>query len=808
MLKNYIKTALRNLFRHKGYSLINISGLAIGMATCLLILLYVNHELSYDNYNVDAYRIYRIGFNGRWGGRDFNICVAPAPMADVVLETYPEIEEAVRFRFQGSFIVQYGDNSFKEDRIIFTDASFFNLFTIPLLKGDPQTALKEPHTLVMSRKTAEKYFRDEDPIGKTLKLDNRTDYKVTGVFEEIPDNSHFHYDILLSMESHADSKNKFWLSMNYQTYIRLHKEADYKALERKFDELVEKYVGPQMAAFIGTSLEKLAEEGETVAEYFLQPLRSIHLHSDLLGELEATSDVKYVYIFTAIAVFIILIACINFMNLSTARSAGRAKEVGIRKVLGSFRKQLIGQFLTESIFLSVLSMIVALVLVRLTLSPFNRLSGKILGMDDLGQISMIFIVLAITIITGFLAGGYPAFFISAFRPVNVLKGQMRTGLKAGRFRSVLVVFQFTASIILIIGTFIVYNQLHYIQNKKLGYNKEQVLILNDTYLLRKQAETFKNEMVAYPDIVSATATNYLPITPSNRNNTAVFPDGERDSRRASSMQNWIVDHDYIETMGMKIVEGRDFSREYSTDADAAIINQALVKHFGWEDPLVHKVGRVTSMQGAFKLYQVIGVVEDFHYETLRENIGPLVMFLGNNTVRISFRVKTDNIAKTIGLLEKKWKEFLPNSPFDYTFMDERFAAMYQAEQRVGKIFAVFATLAVFIGCLGLFGLAAFTAEQRTKEIGIRKVLGATAPGIVRLLMKEFVILIAIANVIAWPVAYFVMKDWLKDFAYRISMGAWIFIVAGVLTLFIAMLTVIYQAMRAAFMNPIDSLRYE
>jgi putative ABC transport system permease protein len=808
MLLNYVKTALRNLFKHKGYSLINISGLAIGMATCLLILLYVNHELSYDNYNEDADRIYRIVFSGRWGGRDIDVCVAPAPLAKVILDTYPEIEEAVRFRNQGSFIVQYGENSFKENQIVFTDTSFFNIFTIPLLEGDPQTALKEPYTLVLSRKTAEKYFRDENPIGKTLKLDNRTDYKVTGVFEEIPDNSHFHYDILLSMESYADSRNQFWLSMNYPTYIRLHKDTDYKTLEAKFDELIEKYTGPQMSAFLGTSIEKLAEEGEMRAKYFLQPLRSIHLHSDLLGEMEPTSDAKYVYIFSAIALFIIIIAAINFMNLSTARSAGRAKEVGIRKVLGSYRKQLIGQFLTESMVLSMLSMILALFLVRLALSPFNRLSGKALEMEDLGQSPMLFILLAITIIAGFLAGGYPALFISAFRPGNVLKGQLRTGVKAGGFRSGLVVFQFTASIILIIGTFIVYNQLHYIQNKKLGYNKEQVLILNDTYLLGKQAETFKNEMLAYPEIVSGTATNYLPITPSNRNNTAVFPDGEKDSKRASSMQNWIVDHDYIETMGMNIVEGRDFSREHSTDVDAAIINQALAKHFSWDRPLEHTVGRLTSMQGAVKLYQVIGVVEDFHYETLRENIGPLVIFLGNNTGRISFRIKTEDIAKTIGLLEKKWREFLPNSPFDYTFMDERFEAMYKSEQRVGKIFAVFAILAVFIGCLGLFGLAAFTAEQRTKEIGIRKVLGATAPGIIGLLMREFVILIAVANVIAWPIAYFVMKGWLTDFAYRISIGVWIFILAGALTLFIAVLTVIYQATRAALMNPADSLRYE
>jgi putative ABC transport system permease protein len=782
MLKNYFKTALRNLLKHKGYSLINITGLAIGMAACLLILLYVNHELSYDNYNEDADRIYRIAFSALWGGRDIDICVAPAPMVKTIIDTYPEIEDGVRFRNQGSFIVQYGDNTFKENRIIFVDNSFFSIFTVPLISGDPNSVLVEPNTLVLSRKTAKKYFRDEDPIGKILKLDNRTDYEVTGVFEEIPDNSHFHYDFLLSMESLKDSKNQFWLNMNYPTYIRIHKEADYKALEAKFTDLVEKYIGPQMTAFIGTSAEELAEKGELRAEFYLQPLRKIHLYSDLVGELAPTSDAKYVYIFSAIAVFIILIACINFMNLSTARSAGRAKEVGVRKVLGSFRKQLIGQFLTEAMLLSVLSMVIALLVVRVILSPFNALSGKSLLMSNLGQSSMFIVVVLITIISGFLAGSYPAFFISAFKPANALKGRMRTGVKTGMLRSALVVFQFTASVVLIIGTFIVYNQLHYIQNKKLGYDKEQVLILNDTYLLGKQAESFKNEMIAYPDIVNATITNYLPVTPSNRNLSAVFPDGERDSKRASSIQNWIVDFDYIETMGMNIVEGRDFSREYSTDTDAVIINQAAAEQFSWDKPLDHKVGRVISMQGDFKLYQVIGVVEDFHYETLRANIG--------------------------GLLEKKWKEFLPNQPIEYAFMDERFENMYGAEQRIGKIFGVFTTLAVFIGCLGLFGLAAFTAEQRTKEIGIRKVLGATAPGIIRLLMKEFVILIAVANVIAWPVAYLVMSGWLKDFAYRISIGLWIFMVAGILTLFIAMLTVIFQATKSALMDPVDSLRYE
>jgi putative ABC transport system permease protein len=808
MWGNYIKTAFRTISKHKGYSLINILGLAIGMATCLLIILYVNHELSYDSFNEDAERIYRICFSGNLGGRDFDLCMAPAPMAGVVIEAYPEIEAAVRLHAEGGRVFQYGEKSFKEDRIVFADATFFNIFSIPVVKGDPRTALKDPRTLVLSRKTAEKYFSDEDPIGKILKLDNRTDFIVTGVFEEIPDNSHFHYDILLSMESHEDSNNQIWLSNDYPTYIRLHEGVGHEVLDAKFDKLIQKFAIPQMAAFIGTSKEKPAGNVRILAEYFLQPLRSIHLHSDLLGELEPTSDVKYVYIFSAIALFIMIIASINFVNLSTARSAGRAKEVGIRKVFGSFRKQLINQFLAESMVMSMISMIGALILVSLTLPFFNRLSGKNFGPEDLGQNSMIPFILAITIISGFLAGGYPALLISGFRPVTVLRGRIRTGIKAAWFRGGLVVFQFTASTILIIGTLIVYNQLHFIQNKKLGFDKEQVVILNDTYLLGKQVETFKNSVLAYPEIVSGTVTDYLPITPSSRNTTGIFADGDKESRRASPMQNWIVDHDYIQTMGMNIVEGRDFSKEHPTDVEAAIINQAMAKHFGWKRPLEHTVGRGTSIQGGFEIYRVIGVVEDFHYDSLRENIGPLMMFLGRSTGSMSFRIKTDNIAKTIGFLEKEWRAHLSNAPFHYTFLDDRFSAMYRSERRVGQIFALFAGLAVFIGCLGLFGLAAFTSEQRTKEIGIRKVMGATAPEIVSLLMREFLVLIAVANMIAWPVGYFAMNRWLRDFAYRISIGVWIFVAAGILTLFAAILTVVYQATKAALMNPVDSLRYE
>ncbi len=807
MLKNFIITAVRNLLKRKGYSLINIVGLAIGMASCLLILMFVSDELSYDAYNENADRIYRVSASFLYGGRNLNIAVAPPPMAQVLIDEFPEVEDAVRFRQRGRYIFRYGDNTFKETRVSYVDPSFFDIFSIPLLKGDPNTALDQPSTLLLSKSTAQKYFRDEDPIGKTLRLNDQTDYMVTGVFEEIPDNSHFHFDVLISMTSLQESKSQTWMSQNFQTYVLLHKGADPESVDAKFPDLLIKYMGPQIEAFMGKSLEKLAEENELSGEFFLQPLREIHLHSDLLGEMEATSDVKYVYIFTAIALFILIIASINYMNLTTARSAGRAKEVGIRKVLGSFRSQLIRQFLTESMMLCLVSLVLALGLVRLALPFFNGLSGKFLPMSNLGNPAMVVVLVLVTITVGILAGSYSAFFISAFQPVNVLKGHMKSGVKTGWLRSGLVVFQFAASIILIIGTFVVYNQLNYIQNKKLGYDKEQVLILNNAYLLRDQAETFKNEMLAYPQIVNAAVSDYLPV-PSNNNNSSVLPEGERDSKKATSMQNWVVDYDYIKTLGMKIVAGRDFSREHSTDTKATIINQEVAKQFDWVKPVGRRIGRIVSNQGDIELYEVIGVVEDFHFETLKDNIGPLVMFLGESNGNISFRLETEDIRGTIGLLEKEWKKFLPHQPFEYGFLDERFADMYQTEQRIGKIFGLFAGFAIFIGCLGLFGLAAFTAEQRTKEIGIRKVLGATAANIIRLLTKEFVILIAVANVIAWPVAFWVMKGWLKDFSYRISLSVWVFVGAGLLTLFIALLTVSFQAIKAALADPANSLRYE
>lgn len=807
MFKNYFKTALRNLLKRKGYTFLNILGLATGMACSLMILLYIQDELSYDRFNVNADQIYRVNMFFRMGGREADIAVIAPPTAQVFINEFPEITDALRFRDRGSRIIQYEDISFKEKRVIFADASFFRVFTIPLIKGNPETALEKPNTLVLSRSTVEKYFGDEEPVGKIVKINNETDYMVTGVYEDIPHNSHFHFDVMLSMASLEESRDLSWLSQNFQTYLLINENADIPALEAKFPDILLKYMGPQVQQILGQTMEELITSQNMAMDLSLIPLKDIHLHSDMDAELEPNSDIKYVYVFSAIAFFILIIASINFMNLSTARASGRAKEVGIRKVLGSCKKDLIKQFLTESMLLSLISLGFAVILVMLALPSFNRLSGKALSSFGLLSLPMIGSLLGVTILTGLFAGSYPAFFISAFQPVNVLKGQVRTGVKTGLLRSGLVVFQFAASIILIIGTIVVYNQLHYIQNKNLGFEKEQVAILEDSYLLGDQAEIFKEEMMKYSQIVNASISGYLPV-PSNRNSTMVFPDGNFDDPRTASIQVWQVDYDYIQTMGMKIEKGRNFSRDYSTDTEATIINQQAVKQYGYDDPLGQRLTRFTSNEGDFQTYKVIGVVEDFHFDSLRNSIAPLIMFLGRNANNISFRFKTDEVAKTIELLRSKWKEFLPHQPFIYSFLDERFFEVYETEQRFGKIFGVFAGLAIFIGCLGLFGLASFVAEKRTKEIGIRKVLGATVPNITELLMKEFLILICIANFVAWPVSYFVMTGWLNDFAFRMQLQVWIFVTAGVLTLFIAMLTVFFQSIKAALANPADSLMYE
>jgi putative ABC transport system permease protein len=783
------------------------------MVCCIAILLYVQHELSYDRHHEKAQRIYRVAADLKFGGNHFQLAVTPAPLTEALVSDFPEVVSAARFRdYGGSLVKKEDEPNVSEERVIYADNAIFDIFTIPLLAGDVQSALTSPETMVISESTAKKYFGDANVVGRSLIFDNRETYKITGVFADMPGNSHFHFDFIVSLMASEESRNNMWGSNNFATYLLLGEGADAEALEAKFPAMIKKYLGPQVQQLMGATFEELIASGNH-AIYYLQPLLDIHLHSDLVAELEPNGNINYVYIFSAIALFILLIACINFMNLATARSASRAREVGMRKVLGSYRRQLIGQFLAESIILSGIAMILALIAVELVLPGFNRLAEIQLQTVYPGNWPLLSTLLGIALVVGLVAGSYPAFVLSAFKPAKVLKGTIASGTKSGKLRSMLVVFQFAASVILIVGTIIIKSQLDYIRNKNLGFNKEQVIILHEAYALREKLDAFKNEVMRNPNIESATVSGYLPVS-SNRSDTGFWPEGQRASDNSISMQIWSADYGYIETMGMEIVTGRNFSESFRTDSSGIILNEKAVSMFGFNDPIGKKIytWAYTPGQGIDRdrvtPYTVIGVVKDFHFASLRENIGALGLRLGLNSNLLSFRFKVDDVAALIAFLENKWKEFAPDQPFAYSFLDERFSNMYRAEQKVGALFGIFSGLAVFIACLGLFGLASFTAAQRTKEIGIRKVLGASVANVVGLLSTEFMKLVLVANIVAWPLAYIAMNQWLSNFAYRIDIGLWTFVLAGISALLVALLTVCYQAYKAAAANPMDSLSYE
>ncbi len=814
MFINYLKIAVRNLLRHKGYSLLNIAGLAIGMACCILILLYVRDELSYDRYNTKADRIYRVASDINFGGKHIQIAVAPAPLAEALVRDLPEVEGAVRFRTQGSFLARKeAGRNFKEDGVVFTDNSLFHIFTIPLLEGDARNALAAPYTIVLSKSTAEKYFGSQNAVGQSLVLDDKDVYKVTGVYEDIPQTSHFHFDMIASLVTLDESRGTMWTSNDFQTYFLLKQGASPAALEAKFPALIRKYLGPEVQQMFGSSFDELLAKGNSI-RYFLQPLTDIHLHSDLEVEFEPNGSASSVYLFSAIAFFILLIACINFMNLATARSATRAKEVSIRKVLGSDRLRLMLQFLAESVFVTLMAMIVSIGLVELMVPSFNALSGKDVALHFFNDSSLLLLLGGMTLFVGVLAGSYPAFVLSAFTPLNTLKSRVQPGSASVRLRSVLVVFQFVASVALIAATLIIHSQLRYIQGKKLGFNKEQVIVIQDAYALGNSLNSFENDALRNPAVVDATVSSYLPV-PSGRSDTNFWPEGESPGEHSVSMQIWTTDYGYLNTMGMELVRGRDFSKSFGSDSTAVILNERAVKLFGFADPIGKTIQTWAwdprtgepDTKRAIK-YTIIGVARDFHFESMKDRIGALGIRLGRSSGLISFRFKTADVSGLIGFLRKEWEKFGPNQPFGYFFLDDRFAAMYKSEQRMGDIFNASALLAIFTACLGLYGLAAFTAQQRTKEIGIRKVLGASVPDLIALLTREFVPLVLLANLIAWPLAYYVMSQWLQEFAYRISIGLGSFVLAGAVALLIALLTVSYQAAKAATANPVDALKYE
>lgn len=816
MFRNYLTIAFRNLAKHRFYTAINILGLATGIAACMVITLFVLNELSYDRHFANADRIYRLNTEILFNGNHHQLAVAPAPVAGALMRDFPEVESATRFRSWGSHLIrpEGSVDNIKENRVIFADHNILNVFPLQLLSGNPETALKEPNSLLISASRAEKYFPNGDAVGQTLIVDNDEAYKVAGVFPDLPEATHFTYDFMLSMEGLEESKQDNWLSNNFNTYILLREGASAKDFEAKFPKMVDTYVGPQVQAVFGSEFDMgTFRDGGNKFEFSLVPLLDIHLYSDLTGELAANGDITYVYLFSAIALFILGIACINFMNLSTARSSNRAKEVGVRKALGSLRSHLVRQFLTESVMLSVFAFVLGLAIVFLALPGFNLLAGRQLEVP-VGNVTFIAIVLVAALIVGLLAGVYPSFFLSAFKPVNVLKGKVSLGMKSGFIRSALVVFQFVISIFLIIGTITVQRQLSFIQNKKLGFEKDQVIVLHDAHVLGGQNEAFKERILANPVVTNASTSGYLPISGWGRNDTTFWPEGTQPTQEnLTSMQYWTIDYDYIETLGMKIKEGRNFSRDFPSDSSALIVNESAVRKMGLTDPIGKRVSTFEVANGAIdpdkiKTFTIVGVIGDFHFESLRQNISPLCLELGNANWGMSFRFQSADTRTVIDLLEKNWKEMAPGQPFQYTFLDDAFGRMYSSEQRLGQIFAVFAGLAIIIACLGLFALTAFTAEQRTKEIGIRKVLGASVGSIVFLLSREFGKLIVIAFVLAAPLSWFAVNWWLENYTYKAHVGITIYLLAGVGAFVVAWLTMGYQSVRAAMSNPVNSLKSE
>ena len=808
MLKNYFKTAIRNLFKSKGFSAINIIGLACGLASCLLILLYVADELNYDHYNKKINQIYRVDADLQFGGHHFDLASAPDPLGAALKSEFPQVLQYVRLRNHGGFLVKKGNQNIQEDRVIFADSTLFDVFTLPMLAGDPHTALVNPNSVVITESMAKKYFPQSAPtkiVGKTLTVDDTSVYKITGVIKDVPEESHFHYDFFVSMYGQLSRYEiNQWTSNNFNTYIVLAKNADPKKLASQLDDFVMKYVEPFFKS-LNITKEQFKKQGNYL-HYNLMPLNRIHLYSHKESELEANGNIQYVYIFSVIALFILLIACVNFMNLSTARSSGRAREVGVRKVLGSLRKNLITQFLTESMLISFISMILALLIATLLLHYFNELSGKELTMFSFFSSWMLPSSLLLVIIVGLLAGLYPAFYLSSFKPVEVLKGKIASGSKTGWLRSGLVIFQFAISIFLIIGTLVIYSQLNYIHNKDIGYNRDHVLIIKNTDVLGDQTKIFKDEVLKLSGVQNATMTGFLP-TAGWRSDSPLFPTPVTDTKDAISTQVWRIDENYIPTLGIAMEQGRNFSKEFPTDSSGIIINEAFAKLLGFNDVLnkpLYYLNHFPSKEPS--KYHIIGVVKNFNFNSLHDMVSPLVFLLSPQNGSISFRINAPHINNLITSIQDIYKRIAPGQPFTYSFMDEDFNKTYKSEQRMGGLSITFSILAILIACLGLFGLITYAAEQRTKEIGIRKVLGATVANITTMLSKDFLKLVLISTLIAFPLSWLAMNKWLQSFEYRIHISWWIYLVAGVTAILIALITVCVRAIKAATTNPVDSLR--
>lgn len=809
MILNCIKTAYRSLLKNKGFTALNILGLSLGLISCLLIIFYVVDELSYDRFNTKANRIYRVNEDLKLGENNVLYAVAMPPLAKTLKAEFPSVENAVRIKNAGSLHVKLNNNSVLENGFAFADPSLFEVFTLPMITGNPKTALTEPNSVVITETTALKYFKSTSVLGKFIPVDGNTLLKVTGVIKDIPKQSHFKFDFFISMSSFKDSESNEWLRSDYNTYVLFKDAADYKRLEAALPAFLNKFSGDDMRNQLHQTMAEF-EKGGSFFRLNLTALTDIHLKSNRSGELGPNGTIRYVYIFSAIALFILLIACVNFMNLSTARSANRAREVGVRKVLGSAKKHLIAQFLIESILLTSVATVIAIIVAAMLLPAFNQLSGKNLAITTASLTWLVPALFSIVMVVGVLAGSYPAFYLSAFQPMQVLKGKLAVGFKGSRLRSFLVVLQFSISIFLIIGTLVIYNQLHYIQNRDLGYNRNQVLIVNNAFELGDQASVFKSEVKQLSGVINATMTGFLPT--SGWKNTAVFfKDAVFDQKKALFPQVWEIDEDYVKTLGMKMAVGRSFSSEMRTDSSGIILNQAAAKFLGLKNPLnqiIYRSNGGNQTVANSKQYHIVGVVRDFNFSSLRDVISPMVLVLGKNNNSLSIKVSTGNLPLLMNQITAKWKSLSPGVQMNFSFMDQDFEASYRTEQRVGTIFIVFTSLAIIIACLGLFGLAAYAAEQRTKEIGIRKILGASIGAITGMLSFDFIKLVLLSILIALPTGWYVMNKWLQSFAYRDNIQWWVLVLAGFAAVFIALITVSFQSVKAALCNPVNSLRAE
>jgi putative ABC transport system permease protein len=805
MFKSYLRSAWRNLIKQRSYSLINIAGLSIGITVCFIIVMYVQEELGYDRFNEHAGRIYRVAFRANINGGKINEANVMPPVAAAMKRDFPEVEDATRLVARGIAAISYQDKKFKEDRFALIDPNFFNVFTLKFIKGDATSALSQPNYVVISQKTASRIFGNEEAVGKLININNSPEpYQVMGVVENLPENSHYKFDVFGSTASLPDSRSDSWLRSDFFTYLLLRQGADAEKLEQKFPAMIEKYMGPQIIQQMGMSLSQFRTKGNELG-FTLQPLTAIHLHSHSNFELEPSGNIMYIYVFTAVGIFMLFIACINFINLSTANASKRAKEIGIRKVVGSERKQLVIQFLFESAVLVGITLLVALVLIQLFLPVFNQFYDK--NFELAFDMKVISALLGLGLVVTIGSGLYPALYISSFRPIAVLKGKFNESQKSFSVRSVLVVLQFVISVTLIICTLTVQQQMQYVQQKQLGYDKEAVLVVSNSYVLGQNERVFRDVMTKDSRVLRSTISSYKPAGPSGNNNALAYPEGNENQLMKTI--EYHVDEAYVPTLGMQIVAGRNFSAAHPTDSMGLLINETAARSFGWQpnDAVGKMIVRQNSHRGTNVPFRVVGVVKDFNFKSLHEPITPLLMTLHPESGLI-FKVNTADIQGLIADMKKQWASFSPEEALDFEFLDDLYNRTYAAEQKTGNILNVFTLVTILVACLGLFGLATYIAEQRTKEIGVRKVLGASVLQITGMLSAHLLRLVFIAGVIAFPVSYFVMTRWLENFAYRISFQWEVLAIAMIGALLVALITVSFQTVRAAQANPVKTLRSE